>query len=143
MSYCPVCKHQFEDDVKECPKDKVPLVEDLPFLTVEGGDTAWVEITSVVTQTEARLIQGFLEAEGIPTQIESLKFTAEPVNLGAMAEIRVFVDAAREADAIRLLEERREEFESAESDDSVLTDDGPATIDEDSEDADEDGGATA
>lgn len=123
MSYCPVCKHQFEDDVKECPSDKVPLVEDLPFQTVEGGETAWVEITSVVTQAEARLIQGFLAAEGIPAQIESLKFTAEPVNLGAMAEIRVFVDAAREADALRLLEERSEEFESMQADEAAAADD--------------------
>jgi hypothetical protein len=138
-----VCKHQFEDDVKECPNDKVPLVEDLPFLTVDAGDTAWVEIASVVTQTEARLIAGFLEAEGIPAQIESLKFTAEPVNLGAMAEIRVFVDATREADALRLLEERSENFESAESDESVLTDEGPATIDDDAESAEDDGGAKA
>ena len=143
MSYCPVCKHQFEDDVKECPNDKVPLVEDLPFLTVDAGDTAWVEIASVVTQTEARLIQGFLEAEGIPTQIESLKFTAEPVNLGAMAEIRVFVDATREADALRLLEERAEEFEASADDDSVLTDDGPATIEDDAESADDEGGTPA
>jgi hypothetical protein len=119
MSYCPVCKHQFEDDVKECPDDKVPLVEDLPFQTVEGNGTAWVEIASVVTQTEARLLQGFLEAEGIESEIESLKFTAEPVNLGAMAEIRVFVDAKREADALRLLEERGDEFEALKAEEEA------------------------
>jgi len=139
MSYCPVCKHQFEDDVKECPNDKVPLVEDLPFLTVEGGETAWVELTSVGTQTEARLMQGFLEAEGIPTQIESLKFTAEPVNLGAMAEIRVFVAAANEEKAARLLEDRSEDFAALSGDESLMTDDGPATIDDDAETADDEG----
>lgn len=143
MSYCPVCKHQFEDDVKECPNDRVPLVEDLPFLTVDAGDTAWVVVASVVTQAEARLIQGFLEAEGIPTQIESLKFNAEPVNLGAMAEIRVFVEATREADAARLLEERADEFALLSGDESVVTDDGPATIGEDAENADDEGGASA
>lgn len=137
MSYCPVCKHQFEDDVKECPRDEVPLVEELPYQTVEGQGTAWVEIATVVNQSEARLIQGFLEAEGIPVQIESLKFTVEPVNLGAMAEIRVFVDAAHEADALRLLDERSDEFEALTSDDSVVTDEGPATIDEEAESGDE------
>ncbi len=138
MSYCPVCKHQFEDDVKECPDDKKPLVEELPYQTVEGDGTAWVEIASVVTMSEARILQGFLEAEGIPAQVESLKFTAEPVNLGAMAEIRVFVEATREEEALRLIEDRGDEFASIGADDSVMTDEGPAVIEEDAEtDSDE------
>lgn len=141
MSYCPVCKRQFEDDVKECPGDKVPLVEELPFQTVDGGETVWVEVASVVTQSEARLLQGFLEANGISAQIESLKFTAEPVNLGAMAEIRIFVDALREADVRRLIEERNDDFESMKDDESVMTDDGPATIDDNAENTDGDGDA--
>lgn len=142
MPYCPVCKHKFDDDVTKCPNDETALVEELPFLTVEGDGTAWVEIASVVTQNEARLIHGFLEAEGIPVQIESLKFTMEPVNLGALAEIRVFVDASREADAIRLIEERNEEFEALKSEESVVTEDGPAEIADDSDTSDENPDAT-
>ena len=133
MPYCPVCKHKFEDDVKECPNDKTELVDELPYQTVEGDDRAWVELVSVSTQGEARLLQGFLEAEGIPTQIESLKFTMEPVNFGAMAEIRIFVDAEKEVAAAELLENRREEFAALISDESVVTDEGPATIEDDSE----------
>jgi hypothetical protein len=133
MSYCPVCKHEFEADVKECPNDKVPLVDELPYQTVESEETVWVEIASAVAEDEARILQGFFEAAGIPSQIESLKFTMEPVNLGALAEIRVFVEASREADAHRLLEERSEEFETLRSEESVVTDDGPATITEDVE----------
>ncbi len=141
MSYCPVCKHQFEDDVKECPDDKELLVEELPYQTVEGDGTAWVEIASVVTMSEAQILKGFLDAEGIPAQIESLKFTAEPVNLGAMAEIRVFVDASGEEEALRLIEERGDEFASLGADDSVVTDEGPAVIEDDAESGSDEGDA--
>ena len=132
MPYCPVCKREFEDKT-ECPDDKVELVEELPYQTVEGDTTTWVEIATVGSEEEARMVQGFLEEEGIPSQFESLEINMLPVNIGAMGEIRVFVDAKREADAIRLLAERDEEFEAAPSDESVMTDEGPAVIAEDSE----------
>lgn len=137
MAYCPVCKHEFEDKT-ECPDDKVALVDDLPYQTVEGDTTAWVEIATVGSEEEARMVQGFLQAEGIPTQYESLEINMLPVNIGTMGEIRVFVDARREADAIELLEERDEDFEAAPSSESVMTDEGPATIADDSETVAED-----
>lgn len=132
MAYCPVCKRAFEEKT-ECPDDKVALVDELPFQTVDGDTTTWVEIATVGSEEDARMVQGFLEAEGIPTQYESLEINMLPVNIGTMGEIRVFVDAAREADAIRLLAEREEEFEAATSDEAVMTDDGPATIADDAE----------
>lgn len=129
MPYCPVCKHQFDEPAKECPNDKVPLVDELPFQTVDAGDQTWVEIASVGTEDEARLLQGFLQAEGIEAQVESLKFTMEPVNLGTMSEIRVYVSAESEERAMRLVEERRAEFETlAEEGEDVVTDDGPADL---------------
>ncbi|MFA6955384.1 MAG: DUF2007 domain-containing protein [Thermoanaerobaculia bacterium] len=137
MAYCPVCKHEFEDKT-ECPDDKVALVDELPYQTVEGETTAWVEIATVGSEEEARMVQGFLEAEGIPTQYESLEINMLPVNIGTMGEIRVFVDAKREADAINLLAERDEDFEAAPSNESVMTDEGPANIADDSETIPED-----
>jgi hypothetical protein len=110
MPYCPVCKHQYDEPATECPKDNVPLVGELPFQTVDSGDETWVEITSVGTDDEARILAGYLEAEGIPAQVESLKFSMEPVNLGTMSEIRVYVSAENEERAMRLVEDRREEF---------------------------------
>lgn len=132
MPYCPVCKREFQD-ATECPDDKVGLLEELPYQTVEGETTTWVEIATVGSEEEARMIRGFLEAEGIPANYESLEVNMLPVNVGAMGEIRVFVDAQREADAIRLLAEREEEFDAAPSEESVMTDEGPATIADDSE----------
>ncbi len=138
MAYCPVCKHEFEE-MTECPDDKVALVDELPYQTVEGDTTTWVEIATLGSEDEARMVQGFLEAEGIPSQYESLEINMLPVNIGAMGEIRVFVDAKREADAVRLLSDREDDFESHMTDESVMTEDGPAQIADDAETVNEDG----
>lgn len=99
--------------------------------TVEGPNSTWVEITSAPTEEEAKLIQGFLVAEGIPCQLESLRFDMAPVNFGKLGEIRVYVPAEQEADAQRLLAERETEYAGHQTDEVVLTDEGPAEIGED------------
>lgn len=53
--------------------------------------SSWVELCTVASDVEARLIQGRLETEGIPCTVESLKFSAEPVNVGRLAELRLYV----------------------------------------------------
>jgi hypothetical protein len=133
MPYCPTCKQSFSQDTAECPIHRVPLVDELPFQTVEGDTTTWVEIASAGTEDEAKLIQGFLEAEGIPCQVESLKFNMEPVNLGVMSEIRVYVTAEHEEQAQKLLREREKEYEKLRGEDDIITDEGPADIDENAE----------
>src|SRR5213075_47139 len=77
--------------------------DELPFQTVRSdGGTTWVEITSVGTDDEARLLQGFLEAEGVPAQIENVKFSMEPINFGVMGDIRIYVPADKEQHAVEL-----------------------------------------
>lgn len=111
-------------------------------ITAEDG-TMLVEIASVGTEDEAKLLQGFLEAEGVPAQIEDVKFHMEPINFGAMGEIRVFVTVDDEARAQQLLREREREYEQLDDDDdTVVTDEGIAEIDEESQ-AENDGGATS
>lgn len=61
----------------------------------------------MASDPEARLIQGRLETEGIPCTVESLKFYAEPVNVGRLAELKLHV---LEED----LERARELLEAAE-----------------------------
>jgi hypothetical protein len=129
MAYCPTCKNSFAGDVTECPTDKVALVDELPYQTVESENGTWVEIASAGTPDEAQLLQGFLQAEGIDCQIESLKFTMEPINFGTMGEIRVFVRAEDESAAVALLQKREDEYEQLDEDgEVVVTDDGPAEI---------------
>jgi formate dehydrogenase assembly factor FdhD len=130
MPYCPTCKQAY-DDATECPDCKTALVDELPFQAIPGEGETWVEITSVGTDDEARLVQGFLEAEGIPAQIENVKFTVEPVNFGKMGEIRVYVGSQDEQRALELLRQREQAYENIDDDaETIVTDDGVADIDE-------------
>ena len=131
MPFCPKCKREFPDRVEECPDDKVALVDELPFQVVSGDTATWVEITSVGTQEEASLLQGFLQAEGIPAQIENLQFGMVPADFGNLGDIRIYVDAEDETRAVQLLKERDRIYDRLDDDEeTVVTDEGPAEIDE-------------
>ena len=113
--------------------------DDVNTVPAEDGGT-WVEIASMGTEDEAKLMQGFLEAEGIPAQVENVKFSMEPVTFGTMGEIRVYVGADDEQRAQELLRAREREYESLNDDDETLvTDDGPAVVDETSQAVRDDG----
>jgi len=130
MPYCPTCKERF-DDATECPDCHTKLVAELPYQTVPGENATWVEIASAATDDEARIMQGFLQAEGIPAAVENVKFTMEPTNFGKMGEVRVYVSADDQEQAMSLLRERQREYETLDDDDdTVVTDDGIAEIDE-------------
>ena len=133
MPYCPRCKESV-DEGTECPECGSKLVAELPFQAVSAPNATWVEITSTGTEDEAKLIQGFLEAEEIPAQIENVKFSMEPINFGKMGDIRVYVEAADEKRAMDLLRQREKEWDRlGDDEDTVVTDDGVAEIDENTE----------
>jgi len=105
--------------------------EELPYQTVEGDGVTWVEIASTGAQDEAALLKGFLDAEGIPAQIENVKFSMEPINFGTMGDIRVYVAGEDETRALELLKSREREYNKLDDDsETLVTDDGPAEIDE-------------
>ena len=115
------------------------IPEDVNTVPAEDG-TTWVEIASTGTDDEARLLQGFLEAEGITAHVENVKFQMEPVNFGTMGDIRVYVASEDEARAQQLLRERDRAYERLDDDDDTLvTDEGPAVIDEGSQAEGDDG----
>lgn len=113
--------------------------DDVNTVTAEDG-TTWVEIASTGTDDEAMLLRGFLEAEGIDAQIENVKFGMEPINFGTMGDIRIYVPAADEARTKELLERRNRAYEKLDDDDDTLvTDEGPAHIDDDARAENDDG----
>lgn len=62
-------------------------------------------------EEEAELIQGFLESEGFPCELES-KYSHEfPTHVGHLAEIDVRVPASRAEEARRLLAAKEAAFE--------------------------------
>jgi len=117
--------------------------DDVNTVTADDG-TTWVEIASTGTEDEAKLLQGFLEAEGIPAQIEDVKFHMEPINFGTMGEIRIYVPGEEEQHALELLRAREREYEQHidDDDDTLVTDEGVAEIDEEAQ-AENDDGATS
>jgi hypothetical protein len=134
MAYCPTCKQAWTGGETECPNDHVALVDELPFQAVAGEGVTWVEIASTGTDDEARIIQGFMEAEGIPAQIENVKFSMEPINFGTMGDIRVYVGAENEARAQQLMRDRQTEYDNLEDDAStIVTDEGAAEMEDDQE----------
>lgn len=105
--------------------------ENVNVITAEDG-TTWVEIASTGTGDEASLLKGFLETEGITAQIEDVKFDEIPINFGAMGEIRVYVRTDDEARAQELLRLREREYEQLVDDDdeTLVTDEGIAVIED-------------
>lgn len=131
MAYCPTCRQSFAPEITSCPTDKVDLVNELPYQTIEGDGRTWVEIASTGGSDEATVLRGFLENEGIDCQIESLRFSMEPINFGSMGEVRVYVPVEQEQKAMDLLRSREAQYDELADDDTVVTDEGVARIDED------------
>ena len=131
MAYCPKCKKKF-DNATECPDCKTKLHEEPPFQTRQSDDgTTWVEIASTANSDEAQLIQGFLEAEEIDTQIEHAEASMMPTTFGTLGDVRVYVPAEDEQRALELLRQREGEWNKLEDDDDTLvTDEGVAEVDE-------------
>ena len=118
---------------------KQDFPEDVNTVPAEDG-TTWVEIASMGTDDEAKLLAGFLEAEGITAQIENVKFHMEPINFGTMGDIRVYVPAEDQQRATELLRAREREYEQLDDDEETLvTDEGPAVVDESSQADGDDG----
>jgi len=110
------------------PKEEFP--ENVNTITADDG-TTWVEIASTGTEDEAALLAGFLDAEGIPAQIEDVKFNMAPTDFGAMGDIRVYVPSEHEERAHELLRGREQEYEKLDDDEETLiTDEGSAVVDE-------------
>ncbi|HYC58705.1 MAG TPA: DUF2007 domain-containing protein [Thermoanaerobaculia bacterium] len=114
-------------------------MDDVNTITADDG-TTWIEIASTGTKDEATLLKGFLESEGIPAEIEDVKFDMEPVNFGAMGEIRVYVPGEHEEKAQQLLRSRESEYQQLDDDEETLiTDEGPAVVDESAQVENDDG----
>lgn len=64
----------------------------------------WEIVETFGTEEEAAVVAGFLEAEGIPTAIESQLFHQEPVSFGMLGQVHVRVRAEDLAQARELLE---------------------------------------
>lgn len=121
----------------------VDFPDNVNTVPAENG-TTWVEIASTGAEDEATLLCGFLEGAGISAQIENVKFSAEPINFGTMGDIRIYVPSEDEQRAVELLRSRERQAEQLDDDEETLvTDEGPAIVDEMSQTENDDGAAGA
>lgn len=104
--YCPSCRTEYRAGQERCLDCRVPLVDELEAEGRTDEEGGWTLLGIVSTEIEATLIQGYLESAGIPCSIESLVFHAEPVNLGALARVRLHVLAEHLDEARELLASR-------------------------------------
>ena len=106
--------------------------EEASVQTITSDDgTTWVEIASTANSDEAELMKGFLEAEGIPAQLEHADASVLPANIGKLGDVRLYVGTDDEARALELLRQRDVEYENLDDDaETLVTDEGVADIDE-------------
>ncbi len=106
------------------------MPEDVQTFQSEDG-TTWVEIATAPNSDEAQLIQGFLEAEGIDAQVEHAEANILPANIGKLGDVRIYVPAEDEHHALELLQQREQQWQNLKDDDDTLvTDEGVAEVDE-------------
>jgi hypothetical protein len=94
-------------------------------------DQDWVAVKAVPNETEAALLAGFLDSEGIPARVVDRSFHMTPtVEDNELSPIAVAVRRDRLAEAEALLASRESGFPAAEADEeALLTDEGPAHVD--------------
>lgn len=93
--------------------------------------TTWVEIANSANSDEAEIIQGFLEAEGIDSEIEHAEAHVLPATVGRLGDVRVYVPSDDVQRAQELLQQREREWQNlGDDEDTVVTDDGIAELDE-------------
>lgn len=102
--YCPSCKGEFQDTIQQCPKDKVPLLNNL------SPDELWVDFYLAENQIEAERIVTILRAAGIkakeadsgiaqfPTKSDNRYVVLVPKS--KYFEAREIIDDARHDDVI-------------------------------------------
>ena len=68
MPYCPKCRYEYEEGVKECPDCGATLVEKLTDESPE--DLKYTPLRSLPSRLYAEMLQEALKKEGIPSIIK-------------------------------------------------------------------------
>lgn len=106
--------------------------ENKPPSATSPDPEEWVSLGEPANESEAAIVAGFLVAEGIPARVDDRSFHQAPApDNEDFKEIAILVPKSREDEARALIASRQKAFEAgAGGPESVLTDEGPAEIEE-------------
>ncbi len=97
----------------------------------EKHDQDWAAVKGVPNETEAAILAGFLDSEGIPARVVDRSFHMTPlVEDNDLSPIAVAVPRERLAEAEALLAARESGFpEAGRNEETLLTDESPTPVD--------------
>ena len=105
--YCPKCRTQYIDKVKECFDCKVPLVNELPKET-PLEKIKWVALRPLAGEIYAEMVEEVLQKMDIPNFTKSdwatSAFNISSANLVG-AKVTIFVPEENRDEAAKLIEE--------------------------------------
>jgi hypothetical protein len=96
--YCPNCRAEYRAGFERCADCDIALVDELPTEPppAEPAPTHLVPDKELVevfrsNQSDARIVRGFLEAQGIPAILLGEGEMPYPIDIGSLGERRVYV----------------------------------------------------
>ena len=118
MKHCPICLSAFQDwlSSNSCPECHVDLAEGpSPYFAENQEELAeaenqWETVYTTSDEAEAYIVYGFLKENCLPVVLESLKFHAQPVNIGLLSEIKILCPLDRVDEARILLEDMESSY---------------------------------
>lgn len=69
MPFCPECKYEFVEGVKQCADCLMDLVSELPTEDQPQGESKWVPLHSLPGPVYAEMVKAALQEHGIPCLI--------------------------------------------------------------------------
>ena len=105
--YCPKCRTQYIENIKECSDCKIPLVDKLPKET-PLEKIKWVALTPLAGEIYAEMVEEVLQNLEIPNFTKSdwatSAFNISSANLVG-AKVTIFVPEEHRDEAEKLIEE--------------------------------------
>ena len=113
MPFCPNCRGEYEDGIRECPDCQIELVD---FLTPEDADadpeTHLVAVFTAAGDEEGLVVKGLLESEGISCSVSSdVPHTVLPLNVDGLGAVRITVAQEDAERARQIIQEHMEQTE--------------------------------
>ncbi|MEW6364836.1 MAG: DUF2007 domain-containing protein [Acidobacteriota bacterium] len=107
--WCPSCRSEYRAGIAECPECRARLVDEAPPVdALEYIPDRWHKLEEFGDEIAARMVEGFLVAQGIECRVQDLTFRAEFVPIAPqLAKFRLWVEPSQADEARRLLAESR------------------------------------